>query len=257
MRSERFDFDGGDGQRLAGRLDLPPEPPVAWALFAHCFTCSKDSLAAVRVSRGLTARGYGVLRFDFTGLGGSGGDFAESSFSGSIRDIAAAAGAMHAGGRGVRLLVGHSLGGAAVLAAAGGLPEVSAVATIGAPFDVRHVTRLFAGRVDEIEARGEAEVRLGGRPFRIRRAFLDDLARQPQAARIAALGRPLLVMHSPVDRVVGVDSAGLIFAAADHPRSFVSLDEADHLLTAEADADYAADIIAAWASRYVRERIDG
>jgi uncharacterized OsmC-like protein/fermentation-respiration switch protein FrsA (DUF1100 family) len=250
MRTENFDFTGESGQRLDGQLDLPDGEVTAYALFAHCFTCSKGSLAAVRVSRALSAQGYGVLRFDFTGLGQSGGDFADSSFSGSIRDVVAAAQAMEAAGRPVRLLVGHSLGGAAVLAAAGDLPQVAGVAAIAAPFDVDHVTRLFGSSLEHIVSTGEAEVQLGGRPFRIRRSFVDDLARHDQGARIAALRRPLLVLHSPYDEVVGIDNATSIFGAARHPKSFISLDRADHLLTDRHDADYVADVVASWASRY-------
>ncbi|MFC0679646.1 alpha/beta fold hydrolase [Lysobacter korlensis] len=253
MRTENFDFTGESGQRLSGQLDLPPGPATSYALFAHCFTCTKSSLAAVRVSQSLTARGYGVLRFDFTGLGQSTGEFADSSFSGSTRDVIAAARAMADAGLQLTLLIGHSLGGAAVLAAAGELPAVVAIATIGAPFDVEHVTRLFGPQLDTIVAAGEAEVQLGGRPFTIRRSFVDDLATHDQGARIAALGRPLLVLHSPLDRVVGIDNAGAIFGAARHPKSFVSLDDADHLLTDRHDADYVAEVVAAWASRYLEQ----
>ncbi|MEA1015620.1 alpha/beta fold hydrolase [Sphingosinicella sp. LY1275] len=253
MPTKAFDFTGTDGQRLSGRLDEPDGPASAYALFAHCFTCTKDSIAAVRISRALTALGYGVLRFDFTGLGQSGGEFADSNFSGSIADLVAAADAMRAAGHAPALLIGHSLGGAAVLAAAAHIPETKAVATIGAPSDVDHVTRLFAGDVAELEAKGEAEVRIGGRPFKLRRSFLDDLAAHDQAERIRALGKPLLILHSPQDATVGIDNATAIYRAARHPRSFVALDGADHLLTDRRDAEFAAAIIAAWASRYVAD----
>lgn len=251
MRTENFDFTGEHGQPLAGQLDLPAGPATSYALFAHCFTCTKASLAAVRVARALTARGHGVLRFDFTGLGESGGEFADTSFSASTRDVIAAAQAMAAAGRPPKLLVGHSLGGAAVLAAAAGLPTVAAIATIGTPFDVDHVAGLFGAGLEAIMRTGEAEVRLGGRRFRIRRAFIDDLATHDQGARIAALGRALLVLHSPLDRVVDIGNAAEIFAAARHPKSFVSLDDADHLLTDARDAEYVAEVIAAWAARYL------
>lgn len=252
MISDPFHFIGALSQRLSGRLDLPGGPVHAYAVFAHCFTCSKNSLAAVRVSRALTARGFGVLRFDFTGLGESEGDFADSTFSGSVQDLLLAVSAMQAAGIAPSLLIGHSLGGAAVLAAAAELPAVKAVATIAAPFDVQHVTRLFGDDLPMLLAQGEAEVHLGGRPFKMRRAFIDDLQAHDQRERIAALKRPLLVLHAPHDDIVGIDNAASIFQAARHPKSFVSLDDADHLLTRRADAAYCADVIAAWATRYVQ-----
>lgn len=251
MATQSFDFTGAEGQNLSGALDLPDGPVSSYALFAHCFTCTKSSLAAVRLSKALMALGYGVMRFDFTGLGQSGGDFADSNFSGSIADLIAAADAMREAGRPPALLIGHSLGGAAVLAAAAHVPEVKAVATIGAPADVQHVTRLFADDLDTLQREGEAEVRIGGRPFRLRRAFIDDLASHDQAERIRALKKPLLILHSPQDQIVSIDNATAIYQAAFHPKSFISLDGADHLLTNRRDSDFAASIIAAWASRYL------
>jgi putative redox protein len=251
MPSRAFDFTGAAGQKLSGRLDLPDQSPRGYALFAHCFTCTKNSLAAVRITRALAARGFGVLRFDFTGLGGSEGRFADGGFSGDVSDLLSAANHMTAAGMVPNLLVGHSLGGAAVLAAASELPEIAAVATVAAPFDVQHVTALFKGGLETILEKGEAEVNLGGRPFTIRRSFIDDLRNHDQGARIARLHHPLLVLHSPVDQTVGIENASSIFLAARHPKSFVSLDTADHLLTREADALYAADVIATWASRYL------
>lgn len=251
MVTQSFDFTGTEGQQLSGTLDLPDGPVSSYALFAHCFTCTKSSLAAVRLSRALTALGYGVLRFDFTGLGQSGGEFADSSFSGSIADLIAAADAMRGAGRAPGLLIGHSLGGAAVLAAASHVPEVKAVATIGAPADVEHVTRLFADDVAALRRDGEAEVRIGGRPFRLRRSFIDDLASHDQAERIRALRKPLLILHSPQDQIVSIDNATAIYRAAFHPKSFVSLDGADHLLTDRKDSDFAATMIAAWSARYL------
>lgn len=250
MQSRRFDFEGEGGHRLAGTLDLPNGPVRGCALFAHCFTCTRSSLAASRVSRALASLGFATLRFDFAGLGQSGGEFADSSFSGSVSDIGAAADAMRAAGTPVSLLVGHSLGGAAVLAAAGTIPEVAAVATIGAPADLAHVRRLFSD-VDELLQRGEAEVSIGGRPFRMRRGFIDDLASHDQRSRIAGLRKPLLILHAPRDEVVGIENASQIFLAAKHPKSFVSLDDADHLLTRPRDAEFVANIIATWASRYL------
>lgn len=250
MRTERFDFAGESGQTLSGRLDLPEGRASAYAIFAHCFTCTKSSLAASRVAKDLTRLGLGVLRFDFTGLGQSGGDFADSSFSGSIADLLSAAAAMEAAGRAPSLLIGHSLGGAAVLAAAGALPCIRAVVTIGAPFHVTHTERLFTN-LDELLERGEAEVRIGGRPFRMRRSFIDDLRKQDQAARIRELGRPLLILHSPTDETVGIDNAGAIFQAARHPKSFISLAGADHLLTRPEDAEFVAAMVSAWSRRYL------
>jgi uncharacterized OsmC-like protein/pimeloyl-ACP methyl ester carboxylesterase len=251
VKSEKFDFEGAEGQRLSGILDLPDGEARAHALFAHCFTCTKSSLAAARISRALVAKGFGVLRFDFTGLGESGGDFASSTFSGSIQDLVAAAAAMTGAGRPPKLLVGHSLGGAAVLAAAAQLPEVSAVSTIGAPFEAAHVKHLLGDGMEALLRDGEAQVDIGGRPFLIRRSFIDDLAAHDQAQRIRDLKRPLLILHSPRDTVVGIENASSIFLAAKHPKSFVSLDDADHLLTRASDAEYAAEVISAWASRYV------
>ena len=251
MSTRIFDFPGHDGQTLSGRLDLPDGPIRAFALFAHCFTCSKSSLASVRIARGLAARGIAVLRFDFTGLGESGGDFADTGVRANVGDIIAAAAAMRAAGHPATLLIGHSFGGAAALAAAGLLREVRAVATIAAPFEPRHVTNALGTAVERILADGEAEALLDGRPFTFRKAFLDDLADHNQAARVAALARPLLVLHAPGDDTVDVENAERIFAAAGHPKSFVSLDGADHLLTRREDTDHVAALISAWADPYV------
>lgn len=252
MPTHPFDFLNAAGERLSGRLELPVGPARAWALFAHCFTCGKDNIAAVRISRRLAGAGVGVLRFDFTGLGRSEGDFADTSFSLNIADLVAAADAMAAAGMPVLLLVGHSLGGAAVMAAAGSLPDVRAVATIAAPFDVAHVlAQLDPDALARIEADGEGVVAIADRPFRVGRKLIDDLRQQDQGARIAALRRPLLLLHSPTDAVVGIDNVTSIYLAARHPKSFVSLEGADHLLTNGDDAAFAADMIAAWAGRYL------
>jgi putative redox protein len=251
MPTERFDFAGADGQRLAGRLDLPDGPVRAFALFAHCFTCGKDINVAGRIARTLAECGIGVLRFDFTGLGGSGGDFANTDFSSNCEDLVAAAAHMRAQGRAPSLLIGHSFGGAAVLATAGLLPEVRAVATIAAPADIAHVVDQFREHVPEIERAGEAVVNLAGRPFTIRRSFLEDAAVQNLSERIHDLGRPLLLLHAPADRTVSVANATTIFQAARHPKSFIALDGGDHLLTRPGDASYAASVIAAWADRYL------
>jgi uncharacterized OsmC-like protein/pimeloyl-ACP methyl ester carboxylesterase len=253
MPVERFEFPSAEGHALAARLDLPDGPVRAYALFAHCFTCGKDIHVAARIAAALAARGIATVRFDFTGLGGSGGDFANSDFSSNMVDLKAALAHMRAGGRPASLLIGHSFGGAAVLAVAGEAPEVRAVAVIATPFDVAHIVDQFRDRVGEIEAAGEARVNLAGRPFTIRRSFIEDARAQDQEYRIQHLGRPLLVLHSPVDRVVDVENAREIFAAARHPKSYVSLDDADHLLTRPADAEYAASLIAGWSARYLPE----
>jgi putative redox protein len=250
--SQAVSFPGASGNALAARLDLPSgAPPRAYALFAHCFTCSKDTRAATFISGALADAGLAVLRFDFTGLGGSEGDFANTTFSSNVGDLVAAAAWLRREHTAPALLIGHSLGGAAVLAAAASVPEAVAVATIGAPADPAHVTHLFAGQRAEIDARGEAEVELAGRRFLIRREFLEDIAQQKLTAAIAALKRALIVFHSPVDATVGIDNAAAIFLAARHPRSFVSLDDADHLLSRSADGRYVGAVLAAWASRYL------
>jgi putative redox protein len=252
MPLERFDFPNPAGQRLAALLDLPAGGrPRAYALFAHCFTCGKDNLAAARIARALSERGIAVLRFDFTGLGASEGEFANTHFSSNVADLVAAADHLRRTQQAPALLIGHSLGGAAVLAAAADLPEVRAVATIGAPADPAHVTGLFRDHLDEIRKHGEVEVQLEGRPFRIRREFLDDVAEQKLVWHITRLKRALLVMHAPADQTVGIENAGEIFAAAKHPKSFVSLDNADHLLSGKGDAAYVGNVITAWAEHYL------
>ncbi|HKI98882.1 MAG TPA: alpha/beta fold hydrolase [bacterium] len=249
--SEKLEFPNARGELLAARLDKPQGRPRAYALFAHCFTCSKDTLAAARISSALAEQGIAVLRFDFTGLGGSEGDFANTNFSSNVDDLVAAAEYLKTNYDPPQILVGHSLGGAAVLRAAARVPEAAAVATIGAPCDPEHVARQIEDRRAEIEERGEAEVTLGGRTFTVSRQFLEDIATQPMQASIGKLRKALLVMHSPFDEVVGIDNATRIFVAAKHPKSFVSLDHADHLLSRRADSAYVATVLAAWASRYV------
>ncbi|WP_445220823.1 alpha/beta fold hydrolase [Bradyrhizobium sp. Pa8] len=251
MPTERFQFTGEGDHQLAAALELPDGEPAAYALFAHCFTCGKDTLAAKRISVALAAKGIAVLRFDFTGLGSSEGDFANSTFSSNVADLVHAADHLRQVRTAPSILIGHSLGGAAILAAAGRIPEAKAVVTIAAPSDPAHVTGLFGEHLDSIRTQGEVEVSLAGRPFRIKREFLDDIAEQELMKDITGLHKALLVMQSPVDDTVGIDNATKIFVAARHPKSFVSLDHADHLLTKPADALYAADVIAAWASRYI------
>jgi uncharacterized OsmC-like protein/alpha/beta superfamily hydrolase len=251
MRTERVEFAGSHGTLLAGRLELPTGTPRTFALFAHCFTCGKDVVAASRISRALTESGIAVLRFDFTGLGGSGGDFASTNFSSNVADVVHAAGFLRRRHETPTILVGHSLGGTAVLAAAERVPEARAVVTIGAPADTKHLLHLLGDSRRQIQEVGEADVCLAGRTFPIRRQFLDDVAAQPQADRIRRLHAALLVMHSPTDDTVEIDNARRIFDTARHPKSFVSLDGADHLLTRPTDVRFAASVIAAWASRYV------
>jgi putative redox protein len=251
MPTERFQFTGEGGHQLAAALELPDGEPVAFALFAHCFTCGKDTLAAKRISVALAAKGVAVLRFDFTGLGSSEGEFANSTFSSNVADLVHAADHLRTTRKAPSILIGHSLGGAAILAAAGKIPEAKAVATIAAPSDPAHVTGLFKQHVDAIRAQGEVEVSLAGRPFRIKRQFLDDIVEHELMKDVTSLHKALLVMHSPVDDTVGIDNATKIFVSAKHSKSFVSLDHADHLLTKPADALYTAEMIATWASRYV------
>jgi uncharacterized OsmC-like protein/fermentation-respiration switch protein FrsA (DUF1100 family) len=251
--NERITFRGAHGDALSARLSLPADGKVrACALFAHCFTCSKDLKAAVNISRALTGRGIAVMRFDFTGLGESEGDFAETTFPTNIEDLVAAAEFMQSRYEAPAILIGHSLGGTAVLQATARIPSIRAVATVGAPFDPAHVKNLFVDALDDIEARGSAEVVLGGRRFTLSRAFVRELEGRRVEETIASLGRPLLIFHSPVDRTVGIENAALIYKAARHPKSFVSLDDADHLLLEPDDSLYVGAVLAAWAGRYLK-----
>ena len=251
IRREKLDFENASGQRLAALLEIPEMGVQAFALFAHCFTCSKDVAAASRISRALAERGIATLRFDFTGLGNSDGDFSNTNFSSNVDDLVAAADHLRNVYQAPKLLVGHSLGGAAVLAAAEKLPEVEAIATIGAPADPGHVSHLFTADRAAIERDGKAEVLLAGRKFYIKKQFLDDIDGQNLSKRIAALGKALLVFHSPVDNIVGIDNAAAIYTAARHPKSFIALDKADHLLNRAEDSEYVAQTIAAWSQRYL------
>jgi putative redox protein len=251
MPSERFEFPNSNGEQLSALLERPTAQPLAFALFAHCFTCGKDNLAAKRIAQALTARGIAVLRFDFTGLGASEGEFANTTFSSNVGDLVAAADHLRKMYQAPAILIGHSLGGAAVLAAASQVPEARAVATIAAPADPAHVTGLFQQHVADIHEKGEVEVALAGRPFRIRKEFLDDVAMQKLEHCVRDLRKALLVLHSPTDDLVGIENASAIFTAAKHPKSFVSLHGADHLLSKRRDAVYVADVIAAWSERYL------
>ncbi len=251
MPSERFEFSNRAGERLAALLDRPMGQPRAYALFAHCFTCGKEIHAAKRIAEALTALGIAVLRFDFTGLGSSEGEFANTTFSSNVADVVAAAAALRARWRAPGILIGHSLGGTAVLAAAADVEEVRAVVTIAAPADPAHVLGLFKGSAADIGTAQTIDVTLAGRSFRISRSFLDDVKQQGLGERIAKLRKALLLFHSPTDEIVGIENASFIFTAAKHPKSFVSLAGADHLLSKRSDASYVANVIHAWAERYL------
>jgi len=255
-RSESVNFTGALGDSLAARVDRPAGPIRGYALFAHCFTCSKDLAAARKIAGGLAEQGIAVVRFDFTGLGHSDGEFANTTFASNIDDLVAAADWMRETLAAPTVLVGHSLGGAAVIAAAHRIPEVKGVATIGAPADPEHVTHNLGTGIEAVARDGEAEVAIGGRSFRVKKAFLDDLKAHDQEERIRTLKRDLLIFHAPLDQTVGIDNATRIFVAAKHPKSFVSLDQADHLLTRAADAAYVAAVLAGWAERFLPRPVD-
>lgn len=251
MLDNKITFKGALGEDLAARLDAP-DNPKAFMLFAHCFTGTKDLNAVNRISRALNDEGIALFRFDFTGLGGSGGDFANTNFSSNVQDIIAAADFMREQYEAPKIIAGHSFGGTAVLAAASSIPEVKAVATIGSPADTEHVIHNFEDKVEQIKREGKADVMLAGRPFTIKKQFLEDLENQKMRAHISGLNRALLVMHSPGDDTVKIYNAKKIYEQAQHPKSFVSLDDADHLLMDNpADAEYVAKILTAWASRYI------
>ncbi|MDH3810941.1 MAG: alpha/beta fold hydrolase [Gammaproteobacteria bacterium] len=256
MQSKNISFPNADGQALAGILDMPDRAPRAYALFAHCFTCSKNLKAATNIARAMTDAGIAVLRFDFTGLGKSEGAFEDTSFSSNIADLLSAVDWLEKEHRAPEILFGHSLGGTAVLQAASRIPSAVAVATIGSPADPEHVTHMLTGAEDALAEDGVAEVQLGGRPFRIRKEFVDDLAVHDLPATIASLRKALLVMHAPLDDIVEIDNASELFRAAKHPKSFVSLDKADHLLSRSEDSRYAGEILSAWAKRYLPNDVE-
>lgn len=252
--SETVEFEGALGSRIAAVLHPAIGRPVACALFAHCFTCSKDSKAASAISQILPAHGIATLRFDFTGLGESEGEFADTTFSSNVDDVVAAADYLRENHGVPALLIGHSLSGAAVVAAAADVADAVGVATIGAPYEPAHVRHLIADAEGELERTGEASVNIGGRPFRIKKKFLDDLSAQPTEERLRKLNKALIIFHSPQDKIVDIDNARLIYQQARHPKSFVSLDQADHLLRRRADSHYVASVLAAWADRYLPEK---
>jgi len=252
MSSKKVTFKNKEGHQLHGNLELPVnQKPHNYAIFAHCFTCNKNFFAVKNISDSLTAKGFGVLRFDFTGLGESEGEIADSNFSGNVEDLVAAAEYLKAEYKSPRLLIGHSLGGAAVLVAAQKLHDVTAIATIGAPSSVKHVQHLIEGKIDEITSNGMEKVNIGGRPFNIKKQFLDDLKKQELIKIVPGLGKSLLILHSPQDTTVEIKNAEELYKAAKHPKSFVSLDSANHLLTNKADSLYAGEIIGSWAHRYL------
>ncbi|WP_162654045.1 bifunctional alpha/beta hydrolase/OsmC family protein [Lentilitoribacter sp. Alg239-R112] len=248
---QNIKFNGSLGSSLAAKLHLPDGPTRAYAIFAHCFTCTKDILAARKIADELSKRGIALLRFDFTGLGASAGDFEDTTFTSNIGDILSAADYLRQNYEAPSILIGHSLGGAATLAAANDVPEAKAIATIGAPADADHVIHNFSDHLDEIEVNGLAELKLAGRPFKIKREFVEDLRNQTIAERVSKMNKALMVLHAPNDATVGIENAAEIYTAAKHPKSFVSLDTADHLLSNPKDVAYTAEVIAAWASRYV------
>ncbi|HDS1817289.1 TPA: alpha/beta hydrolase [Pseudomonas putida] len=250
MTKQKITFPNSQGMNLSGLLEAP-QSPKAYALFAHCFTCGKDIKAAARIAKALVDNNIAVLRFDFTGLGGSDGDFSNSNFSSNVADLVAATEYLRNFHQAPSLLIGHSLGGAAVIAAAKHIPEATGVVTIGAPADASHVMKQFKGQVETIRDIGEYSVTLAGRQFTIKKQFLDDIESHQQDNSTANLKRALLVFHSPTDNIVSIEQAQKIYKAAKHPKSFISLDSADHLLTNNRDAEYVASCITAWSSRYL------
>jgi putative redox protein len=252
MQFKKIAFKNATGQNLSAQLDFPVDSrPVAYAVFAHCFTCSKNIKAIANISRALAREGIAVFRFDFTGLGESEGDFADTNFSSNVDDLVTAAEFLRSEFEAPRILIGHSLGGAAILQAASKIPSSVAVATIGAPSDPRHVIRAIGAFKEKIDAEGEAEVMLAGRPFKIKKQFLVDLELTRMQQTIQNLEKSLLIFHSPLDEIVGIENAAQIFQAARHPKSFISLDTADHLLTNSADSQYVGAVIAAWSQKYI------
>jgi putative redox protein len=254
MQNIQVQFDNDEGRRLFGTLDLPKTPVTDYALFAHCFTCTHNLKSATNISRALTEAGIAVLRFDFTGLGSSEGEFADTNFSSNVADLLAAVRFLEAEYAAPTILLGHSLGGTAVLQAAASVPSAAAVATIGSPADPAHVAHLFGDARDELESAGQADVDIGGRPFTVKKQFLDDLEQHDLYAAVGKLRKALLIMHAPLDEIVDIENAATLYEAAKHPKSFASLDKADHLLSNNADSLYAGRLLAAWASRYLPER---
>lgn len=258
-KSVKFDFKNKNGEVLAGRLELPAQKPRAFAIFAHCFTCHKNVTAASRISKNLGALGIAVLRFDFTGLGNSDGDFSNTNFSSNVADLVSAFEAIKREFKTPQILIGHSLGGAAVLKAAPLLEDIKAVVTIGAPSDTAHVSHLFESEIPKIEAEGEAKVRLVGREFKIKKQFIEDISEQNILDSLSKTKKAFLIFHSPLDETVAIDHAAKIYKSLKHPKSFITLDTADHLVSAVDDAQYIADSISTWVKKYLpheEERTD-
>jgi len=247
----KITFTGGTGQTLAARIDKPELEIKTYALFAHCFTCSKDIYAASRIAKTLTDNGIAVVRFDFTGLGASEGDFANTNFSSNVEDLVAAANFMREEFEAPSIIIGHSLGGSAVLASAEKIPEARAVVTLGSPADVAHVAHNFQSDREKIMRDGEADICLVGRPFKIKKQFIEDIESIKLQQHVNDLKKAILVMHAPLDETVGIENAGQIFSWAKHPKSYVSLDDADHLISRKKDAEYAGHVIATWAMKYI------
>ncbi len=252
----KLTFTGKQGVDLDGLLEEPDNIPLGYVLMAHCFTCGKNIASSSRIAKTLVTKGYAVLRFDFAGLGDSDGDFSNTNFSSNVGDLVAAANYLREEKQAPQLLIGHSLGGTAVLSAAHHIPEIRGIVTIGAPSDPEHVAKQFLCDISQIENDGEAEVDLAGRKFTIKKQFLDDIRLSVGTSHIADLKRALLIFHSPIDETVSLKEAEKIFKAAKHPKSFVSLDKADHLLTKKEDATYVADVIVGWASRYIDNQVN-
>lgn len=251
MKSKKVEFKGALGETLSGRVDYPEGDIKACALFAHCFTCSKNLKAVGNITKALAAKGVETLRFDFTGLGESEGDFANTNFSSNVDDLIAASDFMAEQGNSPSIIIGHSLGGAAILQAAHRINSLKAVVTIGAPSNPAHVEHHFESKKEEIERTGEAVVKLAGRPFKVKKQFLDDLKESKMDQYIENLDKALMVMHAPLDDTVGIDNAAHIYKMAKHPKSFISLHEADHLLMDQKYSHYAGSLIAEWAEIYL------
>lgn len=251
MKSEKLTFKNSAGVELSARLDIPEEKPLAYALFAHCFTCSKDLSAARNISRALMANGIAVMSFDFTGLGSSDGAFENTNFSSNIKDLMDASEHLSIDHEAPKIIIGHSLGGAAALFAGARLDNIEAVVTVGAPFDPQHVTHLLGDNIEKIEKEGKAEINIGGRPFTVGKTFVDDISIHHPEEVAKSLRKPLLIMHSPQDTIVGIENAAKIYAAAHHPKSYISLDGADHLLSKRKDSEYVGNLIASWVANYI------
>lgn len=252
MKTISIEIPTTNGVFLSARFDIPDNEYKATALFAHCFTCGKDILAASRISRQLIAQNFAVLRFDFAGIGSSGGEFENTNFSTNVQDVIDVVNWLRSNHRAPELMIGHSLGGTAVLAASSYIPEAKSYVTIGSPSSPRLLFDLIGNdNLEKINTEGYADVNLEGRIFRIKKQFLDDIADQIVLTQVKSLHKPLLIMHAPIDRTVPIEHATMIFHAASHPKSFVSLDQADHLVSNKNDAEFIADVIGGWVKRYI------